>query len=86
MIRVARTIMHDKTNIVDVFYEVLAIEKISNETRVINEVHNMRYFFRAQLETFLKETEFELIDNLECKTLEETVYSSWTSYFVARAI
>ncbi len=44
MIRVVRTIMHDKTNIVDVFYEVLAIEKISNETRVINEVHNMRYF------------------------------------------
>lgn len=46
----------------------------------------MRYFFRPELEAYLKETDFELIDNIDCKTLKETSYDSWTSYFVARTV
>jgi len=86
LIRIARPVMHDKTNIVDVCYEVLVIDKESDETKVINEIHKMRYFFRPELEFYLKETGFELLDNLDCMTLGETGYGSWTSYFVARAV
>ncbi|WP_301092803.1 class I SAM-dependent DNA methyltransferase [Thomasclavelia cocleata] len=86
LIRIARPIMHDKTNVVDVCYEVLIIEKKSNETKVINEMHCMRYFFRPELEFYLKKSGFELIDNVDCTTLAETGYESWTSYFVARAV
>ena len=86
LIRIARPVMHDKTNVVDVCYEVLIIDKESNETKTINETHHMRYFFRPELEFYLKETDFELVDNLDCGTLDETGYDSWTSYFVARAI
>lgn len=46
----------------------------------------MRYFFRPELEWILKNAGFELIENLDCKTLEETSFDSWTSYFIARAI
>lgn len=86
LVRIARPIMHDKTNVVDVCYEVLVIDKESDETKKIEEVHSMRYFFRPELEHLLKESGFELIDNLDCKTLKETDFNSWTSYFIARAV
>lgn len=86
LVRIARPVMHDKENVVDVCYEVFVIDKGNEQTKVINEVHNMRYFFRPELEFFLQEAGFELIDNLDCQTLEETNYNSWTSYLVARAV
>ena len=86
LIRIARPIMHEKKNVVDVCYEVLVIDKETAVTKVINEVHNMRYFFRPELQFLLKQSGFELVDNLDCQTLGETDYRSWTSYFVARAI
>ncbi len=86
LVRIARPIMHDKTNVVDVYYEILIIDEETNETRKISEIHNMRYFFRPELEFYLKASGFELMENLDCKTLEETEYNSWTSYFIAKAI
>ena len=86
LIRIATPVMHEKTNIVDVNYKVLIINKESKETNIVEEVHNMRYFFRPELEFYLKETGFELVDNLDCSTLGETSFDSWTSYFIARAI
>lgn len=86
LVRIARPVMHDKKNIVDVCYEVFVIDKETGNTQTISEVHNMRYFFRPELELFLQETGFELLDNVDCQTLRETGYDSWTSYFIARAI
>lgn len=84
LIRIAKPVMHDKINVVDVCYEVFVIDKELNETRLINEVHKMRYFFRPELEFYLREAGFVLLDNLDCVTLKGTNYSSWTSYFVAK--
>lgn len=86
LIRLARPVMHDQTDVVDVCYEVLVIDKESGVTSTINETHHMRYFFRPELEFYLKQSGFELIDNLDCSTLGATGYDSWTSYFVARAV
>lgn len=86
LIRIANPIMHDKSNVVDVCYEILVINQESGETQVIKEVHNMRYFFWPELKLYLEIAGFELIENLDCGTLEETGYHSWTSYFIARAV
>lgn len=85
LVRIARPVMHDKQNVVDVCYEVLVIDKNTNVTKTINEVHSMRYFFRPELEILLKQADFELMTNIDCNTLEETDYNSWTSYFIAKA-
>lgn len=85
LIRIARPVMHDKENMVDVYYEVLIINKETDKVRTINEVHNMRYFFRLELEMLLKEANFEVLDNIDCQSLADTDYDSWTSYFIARA-
>lgn len=86
LVRIAKPIMHDKENRVEVCYEIFIIDKISGKVEVINEIHNMRYFFRPELEILLKGAGFKLIDNLDCKSLKETDYNTWTSYFVAKAI
>lgn len=86
LIRIARPKMHDKDNVVDVCYEVLVIDKNTNIVQTINEVHNMRYFFRPELELLLSQAGFELIDNLNCTDLGKTDYNSWTSYFIAKAV
>ena len=86
LMRIAKPIMHDQTNIVDVCYEIFVIEKDTNKVNMISEVHNMRYFFRPEIEVYLKEAGFELLDILDCATLGETSYNSWTSYFIAKAI
>ena len=46
----------------------------------------MRYFFKPELELLLSESGFELIDTIDSRTLGETDYNSWTSYFIARAV
>mgnify|MGYP001056797372 CR=1 FL=1 len=86
LLRIARPVMYDRKNLVDVCYEVFVIDKETGSTKTINEVHNMRYFFRPEIEFLLKEAGFELIDNLDCVTLKETSFNSWTSYFIAKAI
>lgn len=86
LVRIAKPVMHDKTNVVDVNYDVYVINKKSGETKNIQEVHSMRYFFRTELELLLSQAGFELVDNIDCQTLGTTDYQSWTSYFVAKAI
>jgi SAM-dependent methyltransferase len=86
LVRIARPVMHDKENVVDVCYEVFVMDRETGNTKTINEVHNMRYFFRPELEFYLQQTGFELVSNVDCQTLEETGFDSWTSYFIARAV
>lgn len=86
LLRIARPVMHDKTNTVDVCYEILVINKETNEVKMLHEEHNMRYFFRPELEFYLREAGFKLVDNLDCRTLRKADYNSWTCYFIAKAI
>ncbi len=85
LVRIARPVMHERENIVDVNYEVQVINKETSKVQMINETHNMRYFFRPELQMLLEEAGFELLDNLDCNTLGKTSFDSWTSYFVAKA-
>lgn len=85
LIRIARPVMHDRTNLVDVNYELLIIDKETSQVQKIEEVHTMRYFFEPEIELVLGLSGFELLDNIDCQTLEDTGYYTWTSYFVARA-
>lgn len=86
LLRIAKPVMHERENTVDVCYEVFVIDKGTGYTKVINEVHNMRYFFRPELEILLGQAGFKLMDNIDCQTLGETNFASWTSYFIAKAV
>ncbi len=86
LVRIARPVMYDHRDVVDVCYEVLAINKETGGTEMLQEVHSMRYFFRPEVEFYLRASGFELVEHLDCNTLGATDYDSWTCYFVARAV
>lgn len=44
LVRIAKPVMHDKENVVDVYYDILIINKNTGITKIIQEEHNMRYF------------------------------------------
>lgn len=85
LIRIARPIMHNRDNVVDVNYEVLVVNKETCNVQTINETHSMRYFFEPEVRLMLEQTGFKMIDNIDCRTLSHTGYDSWTSYFVSEA-
>lgn len=84
IVRYANPVMNAETNIVDVNYDVLIIDKITSVCKKIYECHSMRYVFRPEVEYLLNSNGFELIDCLDCNTLEKPDYNSWTAYFVAK--
>ena len=86
LVRIAKPTMHESENIVDVNYEVIIIDGNNKEIDRITEVHSMRYFFKPEIENYLNIAGFELLDCLDCRSLGQTSFDSWTAYFVARAV
>lgn len=85
-IRIAEPIMYPNDNIVGVQYNVNIIDKTNWQVRQINEVHNMRYFFKPEMEELLRQNGLRLIECLDCCTLKVPDFSSWTTYYVAEMI
>jgi len=83
LIRYANPVMHAEDNIVDVCYNVIVVDKQTSVYKEIDEIHHMRYFFKPEVELILEQSGFSLIACLDCNTLKETDFNSWTSYFVA---
>lgn len=83
VIRYANPVMHVDKNVVDVCYDVLIIDKENFTAKEIKEEHNMRYFFAPEIEYMLEKAGFTLTACLDCNTLKQTDFNSWTAYFVA---
>lgn len=83
LIRYADPVMHANTDVVDVNYDILIINKTTGVTEQIKEVHHMRYYFEPELEYMLKQTGFELVACVEGKSMRRPDYQSWTAYFCA---
>jgi len=86
IVRIAKPAMHDKENRVDVSYEVMVIHKSGNYVKTMNEIHKMRYFFIPELKMFLMQAGFRFVNCLDCQSLKETGYGSWTCYIIAQAV
>ncbi len=83
LIRYANPVMHPDRNIVDVNYEVLVIDKKSQKVKRMEETHHMRYYFQPEMQYFLENNGFRMLECLDCGTLKKPDYQSWTAYFVA---
>lgn len=84
LIRYASPVMYAKKNVVDVNYDVLIIDKKTDLVKEIKETHSMRYLFTPEVEFLLDMAGFELLDCIDCDTLDVVDYHSWTAYFIAR--
>ena len=82
VIRYATPTMYANDNIVNVHYDIVVIDEDEKVTK-IEEDHSMRYFFKPEIEYMLKQSGFELVVCLDCQTLKEPDFDSWTVYFCA---
>ena len=86
VVRQATPEMFPNLNIVKVNYDVLATSKTSAKTEKYHESHTMRYLFTPEIELFLKNNGFELLDSLEWLTGKKPGFDTWGVCFVARLI
>lgn len=83
--RIATPSINKNLNTVTIHYDLTIIEKQTNTTTNLNEVHTMRYFFYPELELFSNMAGFQLIDNLEWLQLnKELDPSNWNGLIVLK--
>jgi SAM-dependent methyltransferase len=81
--RIAEPTMHANGNLVDVNYQVFVRDKSNGDVAELRESHHMRYLFRPEVELFLKEAGFSLVESAEWMTGKEAGFASWGVYFLA---
>lgn len=82
--RIAEPVMHPNENVVDVNYQVLVRDKVSNEVQELREMHRMRYLFRPELEQYLYMKGMNVAKFIEWMTGKEPGFDTWGVCFVAR--
>lgn len=86
LVRIAEPLINPNENIVSVQYDISIINKQSRKHTQIKETHNMRYFFKPEIEELLKQNGLRLIDCLDCNTLKLPDFNSWTAYFIVEKV
>ena len=83
LVRIAEPLMYPNENVVAVQYDINIINKESGKVTQIKETHNMRYFFKPEIEELLQKNGLKLTACLDCNTLKMPDFTSWTVYFIA---
>jgi len=86
IIRIATPEVHLNKCIVDVNYHLLIIDKKNSKCEELREKHEMRYFFKPELEYFLSTAGFELTHTEEWITQNTPGSDTWGVTFIAKAI
>lgn len=84
--RVATPDLFPNENSVDVNYHISVIDKENNTVQKIEEKHQMRYFFKPEIEEYLNQAGFELLECVDCNTYSTPDFNSWTAYFICRKV
>ena len=78
--RIAKPILKSDQNQVEISYTL----KNDDNNSAIKETHNMRYFFKPEIELFLKITGFELCGFYEWMTLKTVNLNTWNAVVIAK--
>ena len=85
IIRITEPVTNYDTNVVEVNYQILVIDDITNKIEEINEKHKMRYFFIPEIELFLGE-DFKIISVEEFLTGKKPSVNTWGVCFILKRI
>lgn len=86
LMRVATPRLRSEENLVDVRYDLLAIQTATGRCEEITETHRMRYLFRPELEGLLKRQNLRLLTFTEWLSHGAPHTRSWNAVAVARAV
>lgn len=73
-------------NLVKVNFDISLLNKQSEETELIREEHQMRYWFPNEIEEALNNSGFELLASEEWLTGNELTDNSWNACYVAKKL
>lgn len=82
--RIAEPKMRENENIVEVHYDTFAEDKQSGTITEFKEVHVMRHFFLGELQYFLKQSGFVMLESFEFMTGRSLGGGTWGSCFVVK--
>ncbi len=86
LIRIAEPSFRANENIVEVRYQILAIDKVTTQTTEIYETHAMRYLFLPEVATHLENSGFELVEALAWPAGGIPDERSWGVACIARKV
>ena len=84
VIRMASPTLYINENLVNVRYDLLAIDKSSGVCSELTEDHRMRYLFRPELEFLLSRRQLNTVAFSKWMETEEPDETSWNAVLVAR--
>ncbi|HCY35690.1 MAG: SAM-dependent methyltransferase [Candidatus Margulisiibacteriota bacterium] len=82
--RIANPVIYPNDNIVDVNYEIIALDKSTQESERTFETHRMRYLFKPELEILLRLNNLKILAVEEWLTGKEPGFDTWGVSFVAQ--
>ena len=82
--RLAESVMHHDSNVVDVHYQVMVNNKSTNEWSTFSELHPMRHFSMPEIEMIAHVTGFEVINAEEFGTHRKPSDDTWAICFTLK--
>jgi len=82
--RIAEPTLHPNENTVEVKYTIFVHSRASGETRVLEELHRMRYLFGPEVEALAAVAGLEMIEARAWMSQNEPGLDSWNACFVVR--
>jgi len=82
--RVAEPVMHANKNSVNVNYHIFIRDNTTGKIDEIKENHRMRYLFKPEIDSLLRQAGFTLEGFFEYMTGNEPGYNTWSVCFVGR--
>lgn len=84
--RLTEPVLYPNENIVDVNFEILIEDKKSKIGDTIREKHKMRYFFLPELESFMEQTGFAVVDSYKWMSESKLDFDSWYGVMITKKI
>jgi hypothetical protein len=82
--RIAEPTLLERENVVDVHYTILVRNRLSETTKVLQELHRMRYLFQPEIDSFASLAGLERIEARAWMSESEPDLDSWNACFVLR--
>ena len=82
--RIAEPQLFTEADLVEVRYQVFAVDKTTQRIDLIRESHRMRYFFQPEIELLMNQAGFQLIDAFEWMTGRRPGTDTWSVCFLGR--
>lgn len=84
--RIAEPTLLDRQNVVEVQYTIFVRNRVSEMTKVLKELHRMRYLFPPEVEALAETTGLQMIEARSWMSEGPPDRESWNACFVVRAL